>query len=99
MAYQPKILIANDDRSIRLMLETGLTLNGFKVTSARSGREAVDAAASGEYDAILSDVYMADGGGLDLVDSLRLTDLKIPIVLMTAQGSLQTAVEAVSRGA
>ena len=99
MSYQPKILVADDDRSIRLMLETGLTLNGFRVSSVRSGREAVDAVSTGEYDAILSDVYMPDGGGLELVDSLRSTDLKIPIVLMTAQGSLQVAVEAVSRGA
>jgi DNA-binding NtrC family response regulator len=99
MSNQPKILIADDDRSIRLMLETGLTLNGFRVTSVRTGREAVEAASSDEFDAILSDVYMPDGGGLDLVDSLRATDLKIPILLMTAQGSLQIAVEAVARGA
>jgi len=81
------------------MLETGLTLNGFKVTTARTGREGVDAASRGEHDAVLSDVYMPDGGGLDLVDSLRSTDLKIPIVLRTGQGSLQVAVEAVARGA
>ena len=37
MAQQPHILIADDERSIRLMLETGLTLNGFRVTSARTG--------------------------------------------------------------
>jgi DNA-binding NtrC family response regulator len=99
MSYQPKILIADDDRSIRLMLETGLTLNGFRVNSVRTGREALQAISAADYDAILSDVYMPDGGGLDLVDSLRSTDLKIPIVLMTAQGSLQVAVEAVARGA
>lgn len=99
MSCQPKILVADDDRSIRLMLETGLTLNGFRVDSVRTGREALDAASTGEYDAILSDVYMPDGGGLELVDSLRTIDLKIPIVLMTAQGSLQVAVEAVARGA
>jgi DNA-binding NtrC family response regulator len=99
MSYQPKILIADDERSIRLMLETGLTLNGFRVTSARTGREALEAASGAQFDAILSDVYMPDGGGLDLVESLRAADPKIPIVLMTAQGSLQVAVEAVARGA
>jgi DNA-binding NtrC family response regulator len=99
MPYQPKILVADDERSIRLMLETGLALNGFRVTSARTGREALDAASSGTYDAILSDVYMPDGGGLDLVESLRAADPKIPIVLMTARASVQVAVEAVGRGA
>jgi len=99
MPYQPKILIADDERSIRLMLETGLTLNGFRVTSARTGREALQSVSGGGYDAVLSDVYMPDGGGLELVDSLRAIDTRIPIVLMTAQASLQVAVEAVARGA
>ncbi len=99
MSNQPNILIADDERSIRLMLETGLTLNGFRVTSVRTGREALEATSSGEFDAVLSDIYMPDGGGLELVDALRADDPNLPIVLMTAQGSLQVAVEAVTRGA
>ena len=99
MSQQPHILIADDERSIRLMLETGLTLNGFRVTSARTGREALEAASSGRFDAVLSDIYMPDGGGLELVESLRAIDAEIPIVLMTAQGSVEVAVEAVVRGA
>jgi DNA-binding NtrC family response regulator len=96
---QPHILIADDERSIRLMLETGLTLNGFHVTAVRTGREALEAASSGQFDAVLSDIYMPDGGGLELVERLRAVDAGIPIILMTAQGSLEVAVEAVERGA
>jgi len=99
MSTQPHILVADDERSIRLMLETGLTLNGFRVTAVRTGREAREAASTGQFDAILSDIYMPDGGGLELVDSLRGTDSRLPIVLMTAQGSLEVAVQAVARGA
>src|SRR5207302_2357089 len=77
----------------------GLTLNGFRATCARTGREALEAVSGGGFDAVLSDIYMPDGGGLELVESLRATDPNLPIVLMTAQGSLQVAVEAVSRGA
>ena len=99
MPYQPKILVADDERSIRLMLETGLTLNGFRVTSVPTGREALEAASQGGFDAVLSDVYMPDGGGLDLVNSLRAIDPKIPVVLMTAKASVPVAVEAVARGA
>ena len=99
MPYQPKILVADDERSIRLMLETGLALNGFRVTSVRTGREALEAASGGGFDAVLSDVYMPDGGGLDLVNSLRALDPKIPVVLMTAKASVPVAVEAVARGA
>ena len=99
MSTQPHILVADDEKSIRLMLETGLTLNGFRVTTVRTGREALEAASSGQFDAVLSDIYMPDGGGLELVDALRATDPNLPIVLMTAQGSLEVAVQAVQRGA
>jgi DNA-binding NtrC family response regulator len=99
MPYQPKILVADDERSIRLMLETGLTLNGFRVTGVRTGHEALEAASTKQFDAVLSDIFMPDGGGLDLVDSLRAADPQIPIVLMTAKASVQVAVEAVDRGA
>jgi DNA-binding NtrC family response regulator len=99
MSYQPKILVADDERSIRLMLETGLALNGFRVTSVPTGREALEVASRGGFDAVLSDVYMPDGGGLDLVKSLRAIDPKIPVVLMTAKASVPVAVEAVARGA
>jgi len=99
MSNPAHILVADDERSIRLMLETGLTLNGFKVTAVRSGREALDAMQTAHFDAVLSDIYMPDLSGLELVDALRAKDAHLPIVLMTAQGSLQVAVEAVTRGA
>ena len=99
MSQQPHILIADDERSIRLMLETGLTLNGFRVTAVRTGREALEAAAQNRFDAVLSDVYMPDGSGLEVVESLRARDANLPIVLMTAQGSVEAAVDAVARGA
>ena len=99
MSTPSHILIADDERSIRLMLETGLTLNGFRVTAVRNGREALEAMSTGKFDAVLSDIYMPDLGGLELVDALRAKDPNLPIVLMTAQGSLQVAVEAVTRGA
>ena len=99
MSTQPHILVADDEKSIRLMLETGLALNGFRVTAVRTGREALAAATHEQFDAVLSDIYMPDGGGLELVDALRSTHPNLPIILMTAQGSLEAAVQAVQRGA
>ena len=98
-AAHPHILIADDEPSIRLMLETGLALNGFRVTSARTGQDAAAAALEHEFDAVLSDIYMPGGSGLDLVDEIRAHNSSIPIILMTAQGSLDAAVTAVARGA
>ena len=99
MSTQPHILVADDERSIRLMLETGLALNGFRVTAVRTGKEALEAISNGQFDAVLSDIYMPDGSGLELVDSLRASYPNLPIILMTAQGSLEVAVQAVQRGA
>ena len=66
MSTQSHILVADDERSIRLMLETGLTLNGFRVTAVRNGREALEAMSAGKFDAVLSDIYMPDLGGLEV---------------------------------
>jgi DNA-binding NtrC family response regulator len=95
----PHILVADDERSIRLTLETGLTLNGFRVTCARTGREAVEAARASRFDAVISDVLMPDGDGLEVVRELRTVSPGVPIILITAQGSVELAVRAVSEGA
>ncbi|MDQ2975444.1 MAG: sigma-54 dependent transcriptional regulator [Acidobacteriota bacterium] len=95
----PHILVADDERSIRLTLETGLTLNGFRVTCARTGREAVEAARASRFDAVISDILMPDGDGLEVVHELRTVSPGVPIILITAQGSVELAVRAVSEGA
>src|SRR5580700_11943760 len=93
------ILVADDERSIRLMLEAGLKLNGFRVTAVPTGSRALEVARTGGIDAVLSDIYMPDGGGLDLVKDIHQIDPAIPIILMTAQGSVEAAVRAMSDGA
>lgn len=97
--HSPHILVADDERSIRLTLETGLTLNGFRVTCARTGREALQAARVATFDAVVSDIFMPDGDGLELLHELRAIAPKIPIILITAQGSVELAVRAVEEGA
>lgn len=93
------ILVADDERSIRLMLEAGLKLNGFRVTAVPTGFKALEVARIGGVDAVLSDIYMPDGGGLDLIKNIHQIDPAIPIILMTAQGSVEAAVRAVAEGA
>ena len=58
MAVVPHIFVADDERSIRLLLETGSSIHGYQVTAVRSGREALDAVALDRFDAVLSDVDM-----------------------------------------
>src|SRR5215475_8078883 len=99
MTQTPQILVADDDRLIRLTLEAGLSMYGFRVSLARSGREALDAALEKRFDGIISDVYMADGDGLMLLRELRSSQPETPIILMTAVGSVNLAVRAIEEGA
>ncbi|MBO0798790.1 MAG: sigma-54-dependent Fis family transcriptional regulator [Blastocatellia bacterium] len=99
MIQPPHILVADDDRLIRLTLEAGLSMYGFRVLLARSGREALDAALEKRFDGIISDVYMADGDGLMLLRELRSSQPETPIILMTAVGSVNLAVRAIEEGA
>src|SRR3979490_636888 len=93
------ILVVYDQPSIRLMLESGLSLSGFRVSCARNGTEAVMAASSKKFDAVISDIYMPDGDGLQMVHKLRTATPSLPIILMTARGSVELAVQAVEEGA
>jgi DNA-binding NtrC family response regulator len=95
----PHILVVDDQHSIRLMLETGLAANGFRVDCARNGTEALVAIGNQAFDAVISDIYMPDVDGLELVKELRLRWPSLPIILMTAQGSVEVAVRAVEEGA
>ena len=93
------ILVADDEPSIRLLLETGLALNDFRVTCVRSGHEALAAARAQTFDAVLSDIYMPDGDGLEFARELQAINPRTPLILMTAQGSVELAVQAVAEGA
>jgi DNA-binding NtrC family response regulator len=96
---KPHVLIVDDEKSIRLALETGLSLDGFNVSSARSGREASAAAGSQKFDAVVCDIFMPDGDGLDFVREIRARDVHTPVILITAKGSLELAMQAVTAGA
>ena len=76
-----------------------MSLYGFRVSLARSGREAPDAALEKRFDGIISDVYMPDGDGLMVLRELRTSQPETPIILMTAVGSVNLAVRAIEEGA
>jgi DNA-binding NtrC family response regulator len=95
----PHILIADDDRAIRITLEAGLALNGFLVTAVSSGREAIEAARKKSFAAFVCDVFMPDGDGMEVVRELSVISPQAPIILITAQGSIDLTVQALSEGA
>ncbi len=101
MSVKPHILIVDDEPAIRLTLETGLSLKGFRVSNAESGNQAAAllADSSFDFDAVLCDLLMPDGDGLTVVKEVRERVADLPVILMTAQGSVETAFESIGLGA
>ena len=99
MTEKPHILIVDDEPAIRLTLETGLSLKGFRVTSAESGIEASALLQKQKFNAVLCDLLMPDGDGLSVVKTIGELADDLPVILMTAQGSVETAFESIGMGA
>ncbi len=94
-----RVLIADDDDGLRRILVRLATRAGYEVTDVRSGAQAIAALREGTFDAVVSDVNMPDGGGLDLLREVRTVDLDVPVILMTGEPSVKDASEALEYGA
>lgn len=99
MKTQPSILVVDDDQRNREMLAEALSQVGFDVNIACDGVEALSKANEMAYDAVLSDIRMTPLSGLDLLNSFHKTMPEMPIVLLTAFGSVDTAIQAMKQGA
>jgi EAL domain-containing protein (putative c-di-GMP-specific phosphodiesterase class I)/CheY-like chemotaxis protein len=94
-----RVLVVDDDSVLREMLVELLTDAGYQVTACPDGRTALAALEREPPDAVVSDVQMPDMDGLALLKAVRARDLDVPVVLCTGGPSLETAIEAVERGA
>jgi DNA-binding NtrC family response regulator len=95
-----RILVVDDDLSSRELLARILTSAGHRVTPLADGREAVAALDSGDPpDLVVSDIRMAEMDGLQVIDAYRERAPDTPVILVTAFGNIDGAVEAIRRGA
>jgi DNA-binding NtrC family response regulator len=95
-----RILVVDDDLSSRELLARILTAAGHRVTPLADGREAVAALDSGDPpDLVVSDIRMAEMDGLQVIDAYRERAPDTPVILVTAFGNIDGAVEAIRRGA
>jgi DNA-binding NtrC family response regulator len=100
MNIQPKkILVVDDDSTIRRSLEKYLTLEGYSVTTASNVKDAMICISKNPPDVILSDVYMPDTTGLEIPLMIKELNLKIPTILITGQDDLTTTIKAMQQGA
>ena len=98
-AVRSAILVVDDEEGIRYFLERFLTREGYQVVTAPSGEAALARLASAEFDVVLLDLKMKGIGGLDVLADLHVRWPATSVIILTAHASLESAVEALRRGA
>jgi two-component system response regulator HydG len=96
---ETKVLIVDDETAILDTLRILLKREGFAVETAVGGQQGIDRMHESRPDVLLTDVRMPGVGGLEVLLAARELDPSLPVILMTAQASLQTAIRAVNEGA
>jgi two-component system response regulator AtoC len=94
-----KVLVVDDERKMRRVLQILLERMGIDSVAAESGGEALERLQSERFDLVLTDLRMPGMTGIDLLSALRALDADVPVIVLTAYGTVQTAVEAMKRGA
>ena len=99
MSRSHHLLVVDDDAAMRQMLVSLFKERGFQVDEVASASEALERAREVEFDVVLSDIRMPGRTGIELLGELRQTRPDTPVILMTAFGSIDSAVEAMRAGA
>lgn len=94
-----RALVVDDDAQMRQVLSRALQALGLAVDTAVNGREATELLKKQAFDVVISDIDMPEMGGLDLLRTMREYDLDVPLLLVTGNPGLETAVKAVQYGA
>ncbi len=94
-----KILLADDDSSVRRVLQFKLEKKGFKVDTAADGLQALEAIKATPYDLLLSDIRMPKMDGIELLNEAKAAQPAIKVILITAHATVNQAVQAVKLGA
>lgn len=94
-----RVLVVDDEPSIRKVLSVQLGRAGFEITTAEDGAKGVDALQADAFDVVVTDLRMPELDGLGLLRWVRTHQANVPVIVITAHGSVDTAVEALKQGA
>ena len=95
----PRILIVDDEATIRASLLEALAADGYETDAAESGEEALARCHATAYDLVVTDLKLPGVSGLEILQALRNQGRQTPVIMMTAYGDVDTAVSAMRLGA
>lgn len=95
----PAILIIDDEKSIRKTLSEILSFEGYKITEAGDGEEGLAKFSEKLFDLVLCDIKMPKIDGIEFLEKAKVINPDIPIIMISGHGNIDTAVEAVKKGA
>jgi len=95
----PRLLVVEDDPAVRTTITTFLELEGYAVDAVASTNEALERLSENSYPIVISDIYIDDRTGLDVLDAARHKDPQCSVILMTARGTMETVMAATRGGA
>jgi two-component system response regulator PilR (NtrC family) len=99
MSDKGTVLVIDDEEVMREILESLLAQEGYRVKLATSGQEGLEIAGREPVDLAIVDVMLPDRSGIDVLDELKRSDPELVVVMITAFASVETAIEAMKRGA
>ena len=94
-----RILAVDDDESVVMLLRMELEHAGFDVTTAMNGQEAVEKFQKEHFDFVITDMVMPEMSGVDVLEAVKKSDPDVEVVILTAHGSVETAIQGVKYGA
>jgi DNA-binding NtrC family response regulator len=94
-----RLLVVEDDNSVRTTIVTFLELEGYEVDAVASTREAMEKLRSNSYPIVITDIYLDERTGIDVLRTARETNPSCAVILMTARGSMETVMAATDGGA
>jgi len=95
----PRVLVVDDEPNVLYSIEKGLQSAELEVVVARTGRQAVEQVEQARPDAVILDFRLSDLSGLEVFDQIRQIAPRLPVIIITAYTSTETAIEAMKRGA
>src|SRR6218665_237223 len=93
------ILIIDDEKSIRKTLSEILSYEGYKIDEAGDGEEGLKKFSSASFDAVICDIKMPKMDGIEFLEKASLHNPDVPVIVISGHGNIETAVEAVKKGA